>query len=66
MRTHTDDEGLPPATRDMIAMLAASFPPRCIQPGEDVIAAHRYAAQVELVQQLVEMQRESDENPRPL
>jgi len=37
-------------------MLALSrlYPPRCIRPDEDPIAAHRYAAKVELVEWLRE------------
>lgn len=61
-----DADGLPFFTKDLIAQLVEAFPPRCIQPGEDPIAAHRYAAQVELVEQLAAMQEEVDADPRAL
>lgn len=33
--------------------LQKRFPPRCIQAGEDLIEAHRYAAKAELVALIV-------------
>lgn len=58
---HSDHVPLPVLVRDLIAQLAATYPPRCIGVGEDPIHAHRYAAQVELVQELVELLREDEE-----
>lgn len=37
---------------DLADFLEATFKPECIKPGEDIITAHRRAAQVELAQRL--------------
>lgn len=39
-----------------------SFQPRCIAQGEDLIAAHRYAAKVELAQELLRLLQKDDQD----
>jgi hypothetical protein len=56
----TPTGGLPVHTADLLVMLLRAYPPRCIAPGQDPIDAHRYAAQVELVQELHSLWHEQE------
>lgn len=47
------DVELPRDTKTLLKDLRKTYPPRCIYPGQDPIEAHRYAAQVELVEELI-------------
>jgi hypothetical protein len=57
----TEDYPFPVNSVDLIDLLAEAYPQRCIQKGEDLIDAHRYAALADLVQELLEMKREYEE-----
>ena len=47
-------EELPRDSYELIDLLDAVFPPRCILPGETVESAHRYAGIRQLVDELVQ------------
>lgn len=56
--------GRPPrVTPDLVQYLKETFPPRCIGPNEDPIAAHRYAAQVELAEKIIRLAGSEDDRP---
>ena len=42
-------EGWPYIPPNLVAFLEAQYPPRCIEPAEDLMAHHRYAGKVELI-----------------
>lgn len=58
-----DQPRLPTFAVDLIRELDANFPHRCLNIGEDLIAAHRYAAKRELVDALLARMRSTAANP---
>lgn len=62
---HRDREPTVPfKSKDLIAELVASYPPRSIARGEDLIDAHRYAAKAELVAELKAALDEDEDEAR--
>lgn len=45
---------------DLIEALDRAYPKRCIQPGESLEDAHRYAGKRELIDELLELKREQE------
>lgn len=58
-----DRPRLPTFAVDLILELDKSFPHRCVSVGEDLVAAHRYAAKRELVDALLARMRSTAANP---
>lgn len=54
-------EQLPRDSFDLIALLDTMYPHQCIRPNEAPEAAHRYAGVRELVDELIEWKRASEE-----
>ena len=53
-------QALPPDTESLLELLENSYPPKCIQPDENLSEAHRYAGAVELVEKLRIIQDRKD------
>lgn len=51
----------PRVTPDLVQWLQDTFPKRCIQENEDPVKAHRYAAKVELADQIIQMAKASSD-----
>lgn len=51
---------------ELMDWLRKTFPAQCIEPGQDLIAAHRYAAKVELAQKIIRMGGGDEDHDIPL
>ena len=56
---------IPYASKDLIAELEEMFPPRCVDPGDTLASASRYAGSVELVQTLRARLKWTEQNATP-